>query len=357
MSWRLGVGQGGGARVGAMPRWAQWSLEARRLGLGHASTDLFTISLFQLATAFLIRTEHTSTRAGPEDATGTIKAEDGRAGVVLICPPRVIGPSFLWWSNTCILTIVTNHYQKYGKGPVPLVTVTEFFGTGPSMAKNGIYCQWHMCAISGDRSYFASPRRLNLHLLCTEKTSVREMLEIWPNHPYCRVGTRTHHYRTRSPRSSRRVSTLSIDGVPNSLFEKSAAVTQGLFTVLTPLVLLAEKESAPVIPDSFLGGADPSRREWSAGGVARFAAPCGLPVASGVRCGQWLRRGRGLLCGSMCPSVASACASTSCGVVDSITAVFSTTRSVVPGKRAMWGWNRKWGQDGCEYESTVAVRI
>jgi hypothetical protein len=57
---------------------------------------------------------------------------------------------------------------------------------------------------------FASPRRLNLALLCGEKTPVRKMLNIWPAFPmdiqsqlewFVGSGAGQHHCRTRASRS------------------------------------------------------------------------------------------------------------------------------------------------------------
>ncbi|KAI0282940.1 hypothetical protein BC826DRAFT_251176 [Russula brevipes] len=132
----------------------------------------------------------------------------------------------------------------------------------------------------------ASPRRLNLQLLCTEKTPVREMLEIWPTIPIVVMGEdpvlldEDADYIITALDHHDRVLTLSIDGVPNSLFGKLAAVTQGPFTALTSLVLLAEKESAPVIPDSFLGGSAPHLQTLHLSGVP-FPGLRGLLLSAG----------------------------------------------------------------------------
>jgi len=105
---------------------------------------------------------------------------------------------------------------------------------------------------------FDSPRRLDLRLLCTQRTPVTNMLAIWPALPIFISAA------SPSPasgvtniisalRQHNRVCTIHISGVPNSLLKEFAAV-QEPFPALTELWLSSSDENVPVLPDSFLGG-------------------------------------------------------------------------------------------------------
>jgi hypothetical protein len=113
---------------------------------------------------------------------------------------------------------------------------------------------------------FDSPRRLDLRLLCTNRTPVTNMLHIWPALPIV--------ISTVSPLSlpasgvtniilalqqHNRICKINIDDIPNSLLKEFAAI-QEPFPALTELDLLSDDENAPVLPDSFLGGSAPRLR-------------------------------------------------------------------------------------------------
>ena len=126
------------------------------------------------------------------------------------------------------------------------------------------YDRWHTLVHVSRRwrnVVFASPRRLNLQLLCRYR-SVREMLDIWPELPIV----------------------ITYDGVPemmegviaalelndrvsridfwqysrsSSELERLVAEMQVSFPVLRDLEIWSFDETAPVISDSFLGGSAP----------------------------------------------------------------------------------------------------
>ncbi|KAI0286436.1 hypothetical protein BC826DRAFT_83896 [Russula brevipes] len=123
---------------------------------------------------------------------------------------------------------------------------------------------------------FASPRRLNLRLRCTERTPVKEMLDVWPALPIkvCNVG---------GPMSlaggaddiiaalehNDRVCEISLWGVPSWLLGSLCAAMEDPFVELTDLFLWPNNESAPVfLPDSFLGGSAPRLRSLDLNSVA-----------------------------------------------------------------------------------------
>ena len=110
---------------------------------------------------------------------------------------------------------------------------------------------------------FGSPRRLYLRLYCIAKTPVREMLEVWPQLPivirhddYAILGVEDiiaaleHNERVCEIR-------LGSGSASSSQWEKVWATMQAPFPELTDLKLQSRCETAPVVPDSFLGGYAP----------------------------------------------------------------------------------------------------
>jgi hypothetical protein len=109
---------------------------------------------------------------------------------------------------------------------------------------------------------FGSPRRLDLQLLCTEITPVKETLAVWPPLPIV-IG----QYEQPSPINNiivaleynDRVCQIDIH-VTNSQLEEVLAVMQQPFPALTDLVILSEDpedEMPAVVSESFLGGSAP----------------------------------------------------------------------------------------------------
>lgn len=108
---------------------------------------------------------------------------------------------------------------------------------------------------------FASPRVLDLRLLCTISTPVKARLAIWPAFPIAIIG------RVDSTslevvadniiaalEHKDRVWRIDLQCIPNSLMGRIAAAMGEPFPLLTDLSLHA---MAPVLPDSFLGGSVP----------------------------------------------------------------------------------------------------
>jgi hypothetical protein len=109
---------------------------------------------------------------------------------------------------------------------------------------------------------FNSPSRLDLRLLCTDRTPVTNMLDIWPGLPIVIFTVSSLPASgvaniISALQQHSRVCTIDIWSVPNSLL-KEFAVMQEPFPALTRLTLLSSVyENAPVLPDSFLGGSAP----------------------------------------------------------------------------------------------------
>jgi hypothetical protein len=104
---------------------------------------------------------------------------------------------------------------------------------------------------------FDSPRRLDLRLLCTNRTPVTNMLDIWPGLPIVIYAVRPRSTSgvtniISALQQHNRVFTIEIWNVPNSLLKEFSAM-QEPFPALTELGLSSYDENVPVLPDSFLG--------------------------------------------------------------------------------------------------------
>ena len=116
---------------------------------------------------------------------------------------------------------------------------------------------------------FASPNRLDLRILCTYRTPVRNSLGIWPSFPIA-IG---YPYPERSMADADednivaalehadRVRYLGLD-LPSYQLEKMVTVMQVPFPILTTLVIIFRSgfasRIAPVLSADFLGGSAPS---------------------------------------------------------------------------------------------------
>jgi len=123
---------------------------------------------------------------------------------------------------------------------------------------------------------FASPRHLDLRLVCTAKTQVKEMLDIWPILPievwgfgYALGASREEGADNiiAALKHNDRVWKIELECFRGSLLERIAMMTKGPFPALTHLRLAAWDEMPPVIPEAFLGGSAPHLRSCSLQGV------------------------------------------------------------------------------------------
>jgi hypothetical protein len=165
---------------------------------------------------------------------------------------------------------------------VHFTLITEFGGTGSQNVTIGTLSndvlleifffyvdqakmteQWHTLVHVCQRwryLVFARPRRLRLRLLCTEKTPVRKMLDVWPALPIVIwnsgdtmslvegadniIAALEHHDRVQN---------ISLWSIPNFLLARLTSVMQQPFPVLTSLALLPHENEVPILPESFLG--------------------------------------------------------------------------------------------------------
>ena len=106
---------------------------------------------------------------------------------------------------------------------------------------------------------FGSPRRLNLRLVCSDKTPARDTLDVWPALPLfivCVEITESMDNIIAVLEHSDRVRHIYLDFKGLDLDKLSAAM-QVPFPELTDLSLLSRSKTVSALPDSFLGGSAP----------------------------------------------------------------------------------------------------
>jgi hypothetical protein len=129
-------------------------------------------------------------------------------------------------------------------------------------------CQRWRCLV------FASPRRLHLALLCTDRRSVKKMLDIWPALPIVIAADMRRFSPTpdvaniiAALKQHNCVVGIRILRIPSSLLAKLVEMKNS-FPMLTNLVLTSnDRDYAPVLPDSFLGESAPRLRSLSLEGI------------------------------------------------------------------------------------------
>jgi len=119
---------------------------------------------------------------------------------------------------------------------------------------------------------FASPRRLRLRLLCTQGRAAKKTLDVWPALPiivkdyYFAENLRLQGNVIDALTYNDRICEIKIQAVPSLLLNEIATVKEP-FAALTSLVLHSKDESAPALPDSFLGRSVPRLQELSFDGI------------------------------------------------------------------------------------------
>ncbi|KAI0288127.1 hypothetical protein BC826DRAFT_710132 [Russula brevipes] len=120
---------------------------------------------------------------------------------------------------------------------------------------------------------FASPRRLNLRLLCDRDTPSWAMLDIWPALPIeihdnwtrrCPMGPDNIIAALEHPD---RVCSIQLHEFPSSVGELLAVEMQVPFPELTRLELWSSASDISALPDSFLGGSAPRLRRFQLMGI------------------------------------------------------------------------------------------
>jgi len=133
---------------------------------------------------------------------------------------------------------------------------------------------------------FASPRRLNLRLLCSKDRPVRETLDIWPAFP---IDIHDNWFRKREAgpdnivaalERPNRVRSIDLVDIPSLVGEALAVEMQVPFPELTFLRLWSDCSSTSVLPASFLNGSTPRLRTLRLSGISFPTLPRLLLSAS-----------------------------------------------------------------------------
>ncbi len=115
---------------------------------------------------------------------------------------------------------------------------------------------------------FGSPRRLNLKVVCKP---VRDTLDVWPTLPLLIEENMQYSLGADdifvALGQSNRVCQVAISRLEDRDLEKVSAAMQVPFPELTDLRLNSYSKTAPVIPDSFLGGSTPYLRHLELHGI------------------------------------------------------------------------------------------
>ncbi|KAI9437237.1 hypothetical protein H4582DRAFT_335993 [Lactarius indigo] len=133
---------------------------------------------------------------------------------------------------------------------------------------------------------FGSPQRLELNILCTNGTRMREGLNIWPPFP---IAIQYSPYKTFTPADKDslfaalehpgRIRHIDL-GITGPQLKEVATVMQVQFPVLTHLALGWKDERPPPLPSGFLGGSIPRLRHMHLNGVLFPALPTLLSSTS-----------------------------------------------------------------------------
>jgi F-box-like len=116
---------------------------------------------------------------------------------------------------------------------------------------------------------FGSPRRLKLRLVCTDKTPVREALDVWPPLPLVIRSSLTVRVDNVVAALERRdrVGAIDLFNVNSLPLESVLETMQEPFPELTFLALSSYGGTLPVLPDSFLRGSAPRLRVLILAGI------------------------------------------------------------------------------------------
>ena len=113
---------------------------------------------------------------------------------------------------------------------------------------------------------FQSPLRLDLRILCSAETPVREKLTLLPQLPI--IIAQSSFFSTSKCGEDNIIAALGHNdrickialAIPSSLLERVFAAMQKTFVTLKHLWLYTMDDTAPIVPDSFLGGSAPHLR-------------------------------------------------------------------------------------------------
>ena len=121
----------------------------------------------------------------------------------------------------------------------------------------------HVCR-SWRRVVFGSPHRLDLQLVCTPATPAVDTLDAWPALPLLIQGTISSTLSVENIVAAlahrSRICGIELYGFPGWQLEKVLLAMRQSFPEMVYLLLHCEDETAPVVPDFFMGGCAPRLR-------------------------------------------------------------------------------------------------
>ena len=125
---------------------------------------------------------------------------------------------------------------------------------------------------------FGSPRHLNLQLVCTERSPVKDALDIWPSLPpiiqsYSAFQIGSVDNIVAVLERSDRVCQIHLVNLQSSDLEMIFAAMQQPFPELTDLSLQFRCGAVPVVPESFLGGSAPRLQNLRLYGISSPGSP------------------------------------------------------------------------------------
>jgi hypothetical protein len=171
-----------------------------------------------------------------------------------------------------------------------LLEVFDFYRKNHDYTCHDVW-KWHLLVHVCQRwrqVIFASPRHLNLQLLCTFGTPVRKNLSIWPPFP---IAVEYVSYPQRGLTPSDEDNVIAALNHPNRVcyvnlyitslqLGKMSTVIRETFPVLKYLHISLEDGNTPVLPANFLGGCAPCLQEITLSGIPCPALPTLLLSAS-----------------------------------------------------------------------------
>ena len=120
---------------------------------------------------------------------------------------------------------------------------------------------------------FESPRRLDLRIVCTSTTPTRTSLDIWPPFPIS-ITSRYHvdeasveNIVAAFEHGHDRTSHISINNINGSALEQLVAAMHQPLPALNDLRLVSFDQSAPMLPETFLGGSAPLLKFFDLSGI------------------------------------------------------------------------------------------
>ncbi|KAH9171742.1 hypothetical protein EDB89DRAFT_1906728 [Lactarius sanguifluus] len=170
-----------------------------------------------------------------------------------------------------------------------LLEIFDFYRKNHDYTRSPVW-EWHLLVHvckAWRQVVFSSPRQLDIKILCTYGTPVRENLGIWPAFPIIiRYATpvRPNDEDNIVYALEHRDRVCDVELAPgiqwNSRSEKFDVAVQQPFPVLTRLYIDSVSKDPPVLPANFLGGSAPRLQEITLSGIPYPALPVLLLSAS-----------------------------------------------------------------------------